>query len=317
MTASYSSGRRRFVRNALLGTAAVVLMPEWSLAAGGKTKKRKLTILHTNDMHSRIDPFPEDDPKYAGKGGMERRAAMIKMIREQEENVLLLDSGDIFQGTPYFNFFGGEPEFRLMTQMKYDAATMGNHDFDNGLEGFLRMLPHAGFPFVCSNYDFSDTILKDKTLEHLIIPKGDLRIGLFGLGIELSGLVARKNYGKTHYLDPLTVADSKAKALREAGCHLVICLSHLGYSYKSNKISDLQLAQKTNGIDIILGGHTHTFMDKASEIKNKDGKNVLVSQSGWGGIRLGRIDIEFVKAHGKPDNLTEISYIGSSNKDVI
>lgn len=299
-----------------MGLAGMLLLPEMAFSAA-PSPKRKITILHTNDMHSHIDPFPADDPQYAGLGGMSRRAALIDKIRSEEELVLLLDSGDIFQGTPYFNFFGGEPEFKLMSAMNYDAATMGNHDFDNGLEGFLKMLPHATFPFVCSNYDFSETILKGKTLSHTIITRGGIKIGIFGLGVELDGLVAKKNYGKTKYLDPIAVAQQKSAELRnQHHCDMVICLSHLGYSYKTEKISDLKLAALSKGIDLILGGHTHTFLEKVTLVKNADGNQVIVNQAGWGGIRLGRIDIEFEKSPKNLGLVGDFAYISSTNKDV-
>jgi 5'-nucleotidase len=156
--------------------------PVEALAGGELTR---LTILHTNDMHSRIDPFPETDKRYAGMGGVSQRAALVKAIRAENEHVLLLDSGDIFQGTPYFNFYGGEVEFKAMSAMGYDAATMGNHDFDAGLEGFNLQLPHADFPFLVANYDFSDTLLNKKIKKYKVFKRGPLKIGVFGLGIEL------------------------------------------------------------------------------------------------------------------------------------
>jgi 5'-nucleotidase len=183
--------------------------------------------------------------------------------------------------------------------MGYDAATMGNHDFDNGLEGFDKQLPHANFPFVCSNYDFDKTILKDKTKKYHIIEKGGLKIGIIGLGIEMEGLISKKNYGETVYYDPIEKANEYAAILKEKNCDFIVCISHLGYNYEqkklNKKISDVILASKTRYIDYIIGGHTHTFLEEADEIANLDGKKVLVSQSGWGGILLGRLDIMFSK----------------------
>ena len=150
--------RRRFLQQLGLGTAGLIVLPSTTFS---KSSQQKITILHTNDTHSRIDPFPDNDAKFAGLGGISKRATLIEKIRSEEKNVLLLDAGDIFQGTPYFNLYGGEIEFKMMSALKYDAATMGNHDFDGGLDGFLKALPHAAFPFLCSNYDFSYTILKD------------------------------------------------------------------------------------------------------------------------------------------------------------
>lgn len=254
----------------------------------------KLTILHTNDMHSRIEPFPADHPLYPNLGGMARRAALIDEIRQErgKENVLLVDCGDIFQGTPYFNLYKGIPEFKIMSKMGYDAATMGNHDFDNGIQGFLDALPYANFPFVCSNYDFSETDLNEKTQTSLILKKSGISVGIIGLGVELEGLVSARNYGKTKYLNPIEVANRKAKKMKDSGCDLVVCLSHLGYEYETEKVSDLKLAEQTENIDLILGGHTHTFMKKIKKVKNKCGKAVYIHQVGWAGINLGRIDIE-------------------------
>ncbi|RYZ81717.1 MAG: bifunctional metallophosphatase/5'-nucleotidase [Moraxellaceae bacterium] len=268
-----------------------------ALAAGDLVK---LTILHTNDVHSRIEPFPMDGSRNQGMGGAARRASLIKRIREEEQNVLLLDAGDIFQGTPYFNLYGGEVEMKLMTAMGYDAATMGNHDFDNGLEGFVKQLPHAKFPIICSNYDFSNTLLKGATQPYKIFKKQGLKIGVFGLGIELKGLVEEKNYGETVYLDPVAKANEVASLLKnELKCDLVICLSHLGYSYKNNKVSDKVLAAQTSNIDLIIGGHTHTFMDVPEDVKNLSGGITTINQVGFAGINLGRVDYYFEKYKGK------------------
>jgi len=254
----------------------------------------KLTILHTNDVHSRIEPFSSG--RNAGKGGAARRAAAIARIRQQEEHVLLFDSGDIFQGTPYFNMYGGELEFKLMSQMKYDAATIGNHDFDAGIEGLEKQLPHADFPFLISNYDFSDTVLAGRTRPYQVFHKGSLKIGVFGLGIALNGLVPKVLYRETRYLDPVTKAQEMATLLREEErCDYVICLSHLGYQYRDNSISDVRLAQAVSGIDLILGGHTHTFLDEPTVVKNPDGDPVLINQAGWAGIILGRLDVFFAR----------------------
>lgn len=249
-----------------------------------------LVVLFTNDWHSRIDPFPMDGSRNQGLGGAAKRAALIKQIRNRYPNVLLLDAGDVFQGTPYFNFFGGELEFKLMTAMGYDAATMGNHDFDAGLEGFATQLPHAGFPFLCANYDFSGTILKDKTIPFKIFKKGPYKIGVFGVGIQLDGLVPARLYGATRYNDPVEVANHWARYLRhKKHCNLVICLSHLGYQYPGHKVSDQILAGQSKNIDLIIGGHTHTFLDTPRWVNNVQGEPVQICQTGWGGINLGMV----------------------------
>ena len=268
---------------------------------------KKITILHTNDVHSHIDPFPADHPRNANMGGAARRAALIESIRKEEENVLLLDAGDIFQGTPYFNYYGGELEFKLISMMQYDIATMGNHDFDNGIDGFYAQLPHAKFEFVSANYDFKNTVLNDIVKPYKIFNKDGIKIGIFGLGVELDGLVDKKLYKETVYNNPIEVAQDMTRILKEEQkCDLVICLSHLGFSYKNEpyKVSDLELAKKTKNIDLIIGGHTHTFLDKPVVEKNSEGKDVLINQVGCYGINLGKIDFYFsndkaVKNSGK------------------
>lgn len=292
--------RKNFLKTIGGGTLALTLAPNLVFAENkeilNSISEYKLTILHTNDQHSRIEPFDASDARNANKGGFARRATLIQQIRNQEKNVLLLDSGDVFQGTPYFNFYGGELEFKLMSMMGYDASTMGNHDFDNGLEGFLKVLPNAKFPFITSNYDFSNTILEGKTEKYKIFKKNGIKVGVFGVGIELDGLVGKKQYKETKYLDPIEIAQHYADFLRnEKKCDLVICLSHIGYDYRdeSSKISDKILAAKTNNIDLILGGHTHTFLPEPQSFTNKSGKNVLVNQVGFAGLLLGRIDFYF------------------------
>lgn len=288
--------RSTFIRNSFLVSGGALVAP--SLFAKELSNKKydfKLTILHTNDTHSNIDPFPENHAKYPGMGGVARRFELIESIRSEEDNVLLLDAGDIFQGTPYFNKYKGLLEMKLMSKMKYDVATMGNHDFDIGLDGFLKAKEYADFPFVTSNYDFNDTILKGETSDYKIIRKGPLKIGVFGVGVELKGLVPDNKYGNTIYHDPIKIANEKAKSLKIQGCDLVICLSHLGYSYDHDKVSDLKLAEQTEGIHLIIGGHTHTFLEKPTEVVNKVGEKVLVNQVGWAGLNLGRIDFYFDK----------------------
>ena len=294
-----SSSRRSFIKT-LSASAALLAIGANPLAAAAKERITKLTILHTNDVHSRIEPFPEDGSRNAGLGGVARRASLIKQIRAEEEQVLLLDAGDIFQGTPYFNLYGGELEIKLMSKLGYDAATMGNHDFDAGIDGFEKQLKHANFPFLIANYDFSGTVLEGKTQPFKVFHKGALKIGVFGLGIALEGLVEVSNYGQVKYLDPIPVANQIANQLKqEQQCDLVICLSHLGYSYKDNKVSDKVLADQTSGIDLIIGAHTHTFMTAPEIRKNKQGEEVRIFQVGFAGINLGRIDYYFEKGRKK------------------
>lgn len=292
--------RKSFLKTIGGGSLAMALAPNMMMAEDlgilDLKSSNKLTILHTNDQHSRIEPFDASYTKNPNQGGFARRASLVQQIRQQESNVLLLDSGDIFQGTPYFNFFGGELEFKLMSMMKYDASTMGNHDFDNGLEGFSKVLPNAQFPFICSNYDFKNTLLDGKTSAYKIFKKNGIKVGIFGVGIELDGLVGKKQYGETKYNNAVDVAQHYSNFLKnDQKCDLVICLSHIGFEYKneSEKISDTILASKTENIDLILGGHTHTFLPEPQVFKNRQGKNVLVNQVGWAGLLLGRIDFFF------------------------
>ena len=257
---------------------------------------KQITILHTNDVHSHIDPLPATDPFSPNKGGVARRAALIDQIRQENPYTLLCDAGDIFQGTPYFNFYGGELEFKLMSMLKYDAATLGNHDFDNALEGLYAQLPHAKFDFIISNYDFSNTILNGHTLPYKIYYLNGIKIGVFGIGVELEGLVNKQMYGETVYLNPIEIAqDMERKLHNEEHCDLIICLSHIGYEYKDNpnKVCDLKVAAQTSYIDLIIGGHTHTFLSKPTLVTNRREKITLVNQVGCYGINLGRIDFFF------------------------
>ncbi|WP_295840890.1 metallophosphatase [uncultured Apibacter sp.] len=289
--------RRDFIKTTILAGGALNL-PSISFASQILKSDKKVTILHTNDQHSRIDPFPPTYAHSSNKGGFARRATLIEAIRQEEPQVLLLDSGDVFQGTPYFNFFGGELEFKLMSKMGYEASTMGNHEFDYGLEGFKKQLPHAQFDFLCSNYDFTNTILEGLTKDYKIINKGGIKIGIFGIGVELEGLVEKKNYLETIYLDPIEIAQDRAYMLKkEKKCDLVICLSHIGYKYPNfpNKVCDVQLCQQTSHIDLVLGGHTHTFFKEPEKYINKEGKEVLLNQVGWAGLLLGRIDYLFTQ----------------------
>ena len=292
--------RREFIQKTAAGTALVGL--GLSMSSFKTSDAKHLTILHTNDVHSYIDPFPATHPKNPNMGGVARRAALIESIKKENPNVLLLDAGDVFQGTPYFNYYGGELEFRLMSMMQYDLATMGNHDFDNGIDGFYAQLPNAKFDFVSANYDFKNTILAGVVKPYKIFDKNGIKIGVFGLGVELNGLVDKKNYKETVYNDPVAVSQDMARILRhEQKCDLVICLSHIGYQYKNDpdKISDLKLAALTKDIDLIIGGHTHTFLDKPTIVKNADGFDVLVNQVGCYGINLGRIDFYLEKGKSK------------------
>lgn len=304
--------RRKFIQQTSL-SAAALLAGQW--AAAEDTAVQRLVILHTNDVHSRLDAFPMDGSRNQGAGGIAARAKLIEDIRAEGEQVLLLDAGDIFQGTPYFNLYKGEPEMKAMQMMGYDACTMGNHDFDAGLENFATQLQHVRFPVLLCNYDFTQTPMEHKSVPYKIFNKGKLKIGVTGVGIEMKGLVPDNLAGNTKYLDPVQKLNETADHLkRTKGCDMVICLSHLGYQYRenSNKICDLILAKETEHVDLIIGGHTHTFLDEPALVKNKRGEDVLINQVGWGGIRLGRLDYEFMRY--KKKNLAAAKSISVGKK---
>ncbi|WP_339625862.1 metallophosphatase [uncultured Winogradskyella sp.] len=285
--------RRQFIQQSAAATAIVGGLGLQSFASA---KVKKITILHTNDVHSHIDPFGPDDGRNANKGGVARRATLVESIRKENPNTLLLDAGDIFQGTPYFNYYGGELEFKLMSMLKYDLATIGNHDFDNSINGLYAQLPNANFDFVSANYDFSNTVMDTHVKPYKIFIKNGIKIGVFGLGIQLDGLVDKKMYKETVYNDPIEVAQDMSRILKEEQlCDLVICLSHIGYFYKNSpdRVCDLSLAKATKDIDLIIGGHTHTFLPKPTIEKNSIGKNVLVNQVGAYGLYLGKVDFYF------------------------
>lgn len=300
--------RRDFIQQTTAGTALISL-GGIGLSSFTTLGTKKITILHTNDVHSHIDPFGPEDGRNANKGGVARRASLIESIRKENPHTLLLDAGDIFQGTPYFNYYGGELEFKLMSMLKYDAATIGNHDFDNGIDGLYAQLPHATFDFISANYDFSNTVMNSHVKPYKTFIKNGVKIGLFGLGIELQGLVDPLMFKETKYLDPIEITQDMTRILKtEEKCDLIICLSHLGYNYRNeaSKISDLKLASLTKDIDLIIGGHTHTFLPKPTIVKNIVGKNILVNQVGCYGINLGKIDFYFDSDMNKAANGTSI-----------
>ena len=286
--------RRNFLKY-FVGTSAVLAgFPALSKEVLKNKDLNHLTILYTNDIHSRIEPFPINDPKFSNMGGFARRAAVIDDIKKENDNILLLDAGDIFQGTPYFNLYQGELEYKLMSLMKYDATTLGNHDFDLGIDNIEKQMPHANFSFINCNYNFSDTCLHDKISPYKIFIKNGLKIGVLGYGIELEGLVDKKMYKNTVYQNPVEIANTTAKLLKhDLGCDYIIALSHLGYKFEEKKISDTSMAPLTENIDLIIGGHTHSFLEHPVKIANRVGKEVYVTQVGWAGIWLGKLDVYF------------------------
>ena len=311
------SSRRRFLLDGGLAAASLLLPPQLVMASESGPDRVELTILHTNDVHSRLEPFPADAGANAGRGGIAARASLIAQIRREREHVLLLDAGDIFQGTPYFNIFGGEPELRAMSLMGYDAAIMGNHDFDSGIENFAKQLgSHADFPILMCNYDFSGTPMENLHMPWKVIRKGPLRIGITGVGIELFGLVPESLYGNTKYKNPIQEANRCAHLLKkEKKCDMVVCLSHLGDSYRDDKVSDEVFAKESENIDLIIGGHTHRFFDAPRVYRNRAGVEVVVNQVGWAGLRLGRLDYTFATRGGKKLEDSQSLSIGKKQAD--
>jgi 5'-nucleotidase len=293
--------RRGFIKNSLVGIAGISLgSAPLSLLANDDFVT--ISVMHTNDLHCHIEPFTGNNENAAGRGGLARISEMIKRAKSENPNTLLFDAGDMFQGTPYYNYFKGELMLQIMSATGYDAGTIGNHEFDDGLEGISDSLHSAKFPLINSNYDFSSTILAGKFPRWNILKKGGIKIGVYGLGIELKGLVADKNFGNTIYNDPLQTAIEMESFLKNDNkCDLVVCLSHLGLSYRENKISDMVLASETSMTDLIIGGHTHTFLDEPILEKNKAGKQVIVNQASWGGMVVGKIDFVFERSKKKKE----------------
>ncbi len=279
-------------QNRLLLLAAFVAAFVMHVAA----KPKQVLILHTNDTHSCIMPLKPTlkDTLVAGRGGYLRRAEMIKQERKTTPGLLLLDSGDFSQGSPYYSMFKGDVEIGLMNKMGYDAATIGNHEFDFGLENMARLFKMATFPIVCANYDFTGTCLEGIVKPYTIIKRDGLKIGIFGLAPQLEGLVSLKNCVGVKYLDPLKKAQETAGVLKnKEKCDLVICLSHLGWGISG--VNDRQLMQNTRNIDVVLGGHSHTHLKEMQFVKNLDGKEIGNDQNGKSGIFVGRIVVDMKK----------------------
>lgn len=251
---------------------------------------KKLTVLHTSDTHSCILPLNSNlaDKNVAGLGGFIRRIDMLKQERQKDPDLLLFDCGDFSQGSSYYTMFQGDVEVGLMNRMHYDAVTIGNHEFDFGLENMTRLFKMANFPVVCSNYDFADTELKDIVKPYLVLKRKGVKIGIFGLCPPLEGLVSAKNYGPLKFLDPIEVTHKMIDVLRnQKKCDIVICLSHLGWEV--SEYPDNKVIQNTSGIDLLLGGHTHTYMEQMGYDTDKTGKRVPVDHEGKHGAYVGKM----------------------------
>lgn len=257
--------------------------------------QKRIVILQTNDCHSQILPFNKNlaDKTKADLGGFTRRVAYVKQQREKNPDLLLFDSGDFSQGSSYYNLFKGDVEIGLMNIMHYDAATIGNHEFDFGLDNMARIFKMAEFPVVCANYDFKGTVLEDIVKPYVVLKRNGLKIGVFGLSPKLEGLVVKENYGSIKYLDPVSSARNVVKILREKEkCDFVVCLSHLGWKTGDEEPSDERLIPLTDGIDVVLGGHTHSYVTPMDMVYNSKGNNVLISQNGKSGMYISRFDIK-------------------------
>jgi len=289
--------RRKFLTKTAGFSAALVLprsfcFLETHVEAANDTV---LTILHTNDTHSQIDPLPGND-RNAGKGGVARRATLVKKIRRANPNSLLIDAGDVFQGTPYFNFFKGEVEYKAMSAIGYDVGTLGNHEFDNGVDDLAAALKFANFDIVSANYDVKGTPLEQRVKPYVVKTVGGIRVGLFGMGVSPVGLIAPNNFKGITFIDPVVAARDVVKTLREKeSCSLVVAMSHLGYYERprQNSVGDSQVAAQVDGIDFIASGHTHTFMKEPVMQKQPCGAETMIFQVGKSGINLGRVDFTF------------------------
>ena len=247
---------------------------------------------HTNDMHSRIEPFPEEyqDTLLAGKAGMIRRATFIRQQREIYPDLLLFDCGDFSQGTPYYNIFKGEVEIKLMNEMRYDAGTIGNHEFDFGLDNLARLCKLAEFPIVCANYDVAGTVLEGLVKEYTVLNRDGIKIGVFGLGAQLEGLVAKESYGDVKFEEAQRIADLLKT---QEKCDLVICLSHLGW--QGEPYSDVELIENTRHIDVVLGGHSHSYFNAPKYYKNLDGEEIPLQQMGKHAAFVGKMVLHLTK----------------------
>ena len=286
--------RRDFIIQTSAATA--ITLTGFGLSSFSSAKSKRITILHTNDTHSHLDTFPQTDAKFPNQGGAAKRATIFNKVKNENPNTLILDAGDMFQGTPYFNYYGGELEIKVMNMLQYDAGTLGNHEFDNGVNSLAEQIQKANFDIINANYDFKNTLMDGLTKSYKVFMKDGIKIGVFGLGIKLEGLVNKSEYGETVWNNPIEIAQDVTRILKDdLKCDLIICLSHLGYKFSSNSqmISDLDLAAKTKNIDLIIGGHTHTFLEKPTIVLNAEQKEVIVNQVGCYGVRIGQIDFYF------------------------
>ena len=261
-----------------------------------QAQNKQLVVLHTNDTHSTILPLNPNlaDTMKAGRGGFLRRIAMLKEERRKNPDLLLFDSGDFCQGSPYFTLYKGDVEVGLMNLMGYDAGTIGNHEFDFGLDAMAKMFKNLNYPIVCSNYDFTGTVVEGLVKDYVILKRKGMKIGVFGLSPALSGLVSNENCVGVKYLDPVKEANRVVDILKKKKCDVIICISHLGWQ-DSYKDGDEYLVSGTRGIDLVLGGHSHTYFETLRYVKNLDGKEIPVDQNGKHALFVGKMVLEMSK----------------------
>ena len=264
-------------------------------AACTQPKLHTLTILHTNDTHSQVEAL-EEGKRDEFCGGYTRRMGLIAQERKADPNLLVFDAGDFCQGTPYFNFYHGRIEIDAMNRMGYDAVMLGNHEFDNGVDTLAAILQGAQFPVVCANYDVKGSVLEGLVLPYTVICRQNVRIGVFGIGIDPAGLIAERNFAPLQYLDPIATAQDVANTLKnKEKCDVIVCLSHQGtHPSTEGKLSDVELVQATRNIDIIIGAHTHKTLTNIY-IPNLDGDSVFLAQMGKSGARIGKIQVEILE----------------------
>ena len=266
------------------------------VVCGSAKGTKKITVLHTSDTHSCILPLNKSlaDTLLADRGGFLRRIAMLKQERQKEPNLLLFDCGDFSQGSSYYTMFKGDVEVELMNRMHYDAATIGNHEFDFGLDNMIRLFKMAEFPIVCSNYDFGDTELKDIVKPYIVLKRQGVKIGVFALCPPLEGLVSAKNYGPLKFLDPVEVTTRMVDVLRrQEKCDVVICLSHLGWEV--SEYPDDKFISQTSGIDLVLGGHSHTYLKTLGYVTDKEGRLVPVDHEGKHAVFVGKMQLTLTR----------------------
>lgn len=273
----------------------IVVLLTCCCAACTQPKLHTLTILHTNDTHSQVEAL-EEGKRDEFCGGYTRRMGLIAQERKADPNLLVFDAGDFCQGTPYFNFYHGRIEIDAMNRMGYDAVMLGNHEFDNGVDTLAAILQGAQFPVVCANYDVKGSVLEGLVLPYTVIRRQNVRIGVFGIGIDPAGLIAERNFAPLQYLDPIATAQDVANTLKnKEKCDVIVCLSHQGtHPSAEGKLSDVELAQATRNIDIIIGAHTHKTLTNVY-IPNLDGDSVFLAQMGKSGARIGKIQVEILE----------------------